>query len=146
MSCSRTLNVYGSKYSFIICCINQTDVHRNQPACEHAKQPFSCCFKMSPAVIFYSIYTYVQSEKSCQQERKYFGTRFYSALTCNLETSSWGYKLCSCSTQPSMKLVLLINIELLKIANSFLLNIAEHENFSANKCENTNFCWHFHIY
>ena len=32
-----------------------------------------------------------------------------------------------------------------KIANSFLLNIAEHENFSANKYENAKYCWHFHI-
>ena len=32
------------------------------------------------------------------------------------------------------------------ITNSFLLNIAEHENFSANKYENANYCWHFHIY
>ena len=30
--------------------------------------------------------------------------------------------------------------------NSFLLNIAEHENFSVNKYENANYCWHFHIY
>ena len=28
----------------------------------------------------------------------------------------------------------------------FLLNIAEHEIFSANKDENANNCWHFHIY
>ena len=28
----------------------------------------------------------------------------------------------------------------------FLLNIAEHEIFSANKYENTNNSWHFHIY
>ena len=33
----------------------------------------------------------------------------------------------SCSTQPSMKFVLLINLKLLATANSFLLNIAEHE-------------------
>ena len=26
------------------------------------------------------------------------------------------------------------------MANSFLLNIAEHENFSANKYENINYC------
>ena len=32
-----------------------------------------------------------------------------------------------------MKFVLLINLKLLTIANSFLLNIAEHEKFSANK-------------
>ena len=37
-----------------------------------------------------------------------------------------------------MKFVLLINFKLLTIANSFLLNIAEHENFSANKYENAN--------
>ena len=35
-----------------------------------------------------------------------------------------------------MKFALLINLKLLTIANSFLLNIAEHENFSANKYEN----------
>ena len=50
-------------------------------------------------------------------------------------------KLFSCSIQLSMKFVLLVNLKLLIIANSFLLNIAEHENFSANK-----YCWHFHIY
>ena len=32
------------------------------------------------------------------------------------------------------------------IANSSLLNIAEHKNFSANKYENANCYWHFHIY
>ena len=35
-----------------------------------------------------------------------------------------------------MKFVLLINLKLLKILNSFLLNIAEHEIFSGNKYEN----------
>ena len=33
--------------------------------------------------------------------------------------------------------------EITNNSNSFLLNIAEHENFSADKYEN---CWHFHIY
>ena len=55
-------------------------------------------------------------------------------------------KLFSCSTQLSMKFVLLINLKLLTTANSFLLNIAEHETFSANKYENANYGWHFHIY
>ena len=40
-------------------------------------------------------------------------------------------KLFSCSTQLSMEFVLLINIKLLTIANSFLRNIDEHEKFSA---------------
>ena len=57
-----------------------------------------------------------------------------------------GYKNFSCSTQLSMKLVLLINLKLLTMANSFLLNIAEHEIYSANKYENANKSWHFHIY
>ena len=52
----------------------------------------------------------------------------------------------SCSTQLSMKFSLLINLKLLIIANSFLLNIAEHEIFSVNKYENANNRWHFHIY
>ena len=48
-------------------------------------------------------------------------------------------KLFSSSTQLSMKFVLLINLKWLTILNSFLLNIVEHENFSANKFENANF-------
>ena len=55
-------------------------------------------------------------------------------------------KLFSCSTQLSMKYVLLINLKLLAIAIFFLLNIDEHEIFSANKYENVNYCWHFHIH
>ena len=55
-------------------------------------------------------------------------------------------KLFSCSTQLNMKFVLLINLKLLTIAMFFLLNIAEHENFSVNKYENANNSWHFHIY
>ena len=59
-----------------------------------------------------------------------------------------------------MKFFLLINLKLPTTANSFLLNVAEHEIFSANKYENANkheiffankyenanYCWHFHIY
>ena len=52
----------------------------------------------------------------------------------------------SCSTQLSLNFVLQINLKLLTIAISFLENIAEHENFSANKYENANHCWHFYIY
>ena len=42
-------------------------------------------------------------------------------------------KLFSFSTQLSMKFVQLINLKLLTNANSFLLNIAEHENFLTTK-------------
>ena len=45
-----------------------------------------------------------------------------------------------------MKFVLLINLKLLTIANSFSLNTAEHEHFSADKYENANYRWQFHIY
>ena len=38
-------------------------------------------------------------------------------------------KLFSCSTPLSMKFILLINLKLLTIANSSLLNLAEHEHF-----------------
>ena len=55
-------------------------------------------------------------------------------------------KLFSSLTQLSMKFVLLINFKLLTTENSFLLNIAEHGFFSANKYENANSYWHFHIY
>ena len=51
-----------------------------------------------------------------------------------------------CSTQLSMKFVLLINFQLLTIINSFLLHVTEHEMFSSNIYENANYCSHFHIY
>ena len=38
-----------------------------------------------------------------------------------------------------MKFILLINLKLLTTVNSFLLNIAEHKNSSANKYENANY-------
>ena len=49
-------------------------------------------------------------------------------------------------TQLSMKSVLLINLNVLAIASTYLLNIEEHENFSTYKKENANYCWHFPIY
>ena len=48
--------------------------------------------------------------------------------------------------QLSMKFVLPMDLKLLKIVISVLLNIAEHEKCSGNKYENANYCWHFHIY
>ena len=44
-----------------------------------------------------------------------------------------------------MEFALLINLKLLTIATSFLLNIAEHEKLSTNKYENenANYCWPF---
>ena len=51
--------------------------------------------------------------------------------------------VCVCSQ--ALKLVPLINLKLLTIPNSFFLNIAKHDIFSANKYENANY-WHFHIY
>ena len=38
-----------------------------------------------------------------------------------------------------------ICLKLLTVANSLLINIAEHENLTADKYENANYCWHFHI-
>ena len=38
-----------------------------------------------------------------------------------------------------MKFFMLINLKLLTIAISYLLNLAEQENFSANKYENANY-------
>ena len=52
----------------------------------------------------------------------------------------------SYSAQVSMKFVLLLNLKLLTIVNSFLLNIDKHENVFANKYKSANYCWNFHIY
>ena len=57
-----------------------------------------------------------------------------------------GYKTLFMLTRLSMKFVLLKILKLLTISKSFLLNIAVCENFSANKYENANNCWHLHIY
>ena len=56
-------------------------------------------------------------------------------------TGSKVIKLFSCSTRLSMKFVLLIDLKLLSTANYFLLNIAEHESFSADKYENANYSY-----
>ena len=39
-----------------------------------------------------------------------------------------------------MKFVLLIILKLVTFVNSVLLNLAEHENFSANKYKSANYC------
>ena len=66
-------------------------------------------------------------------------------LKVSLADNTFFFKTFSCSNQLRVKFVLLINFKLLTIANSFLLNIAEQENFSADKYENANYCWQFHI-
>ena len=59
---------------------------------------------------------------------------------------SRGWKTSFMLNSSEHEIYLLIYLKLLKIKNSFLPNIAVHENFSANKYENANYCWHFHIY
>ena len=63
--------------------------------------------------------------------------RTINAALGDVATQTWprGYETFSCSTQLSMKFVMLINLKLLTIADSFLLNIDENENSSANKYE-----------
>ena len=78
-----------------------------------------------------------------------FGLRHmrHICLSINHHTQAQDYiKLFSCSNQLSMNFVLLMNLKLLTVANSFLPNIAKHESFSANKYGNANYCWHFHIH
>ena len=100
----------------------------------------------------YSFY-FFSNKKSCGTHLKGAEGLLLSthniSLVKKLENSLPGPKvieLFSCSTHLSMKFVLLIDLKLLTTANSFWLNIAEHEIFSANKCENANNSWHFHIY
>ena len=96
---------------------------------------WTVCSRAIYTVCYLGYYMYIYSKNS---ERH--------AWASIVEAGPEVIKPFSCSTQLSMKFVLLINLNLLIIANSFLLNIAEHENFSANKYENVNYCWHFHIY
>ena len=69
---------------------------------------------------------------------------FRSASVAQSGDRPQGYKTFFMLNSAEHEIFLLINLKLLLIANSFLLNIAERENFSANKYEN--YCWHFHIY
>ena len=66
-----------------------------------------------------------------------------SAYSCRLISTEYSgpevITLFSCSTQLSMKFFMLINLKLLTMPNSFLLNRSEHENFSANEYENANY-------
>ena len=72
--------------------------------------------------------------------RCYIVIHNYDVSECSGICAGWSgpevIKHFSCSTQLSIIFVLLINLKLLTTANYFLLNIAEHENFSANKYEN----------
>ena len=56
-----------------------------------------------------------------------------------------GYKTFFMLNSAELEIFLLINLKLLTIANSFLLNIIKQENLTANKYENANYCCHFHI-
>ena len=66
--------------------------------------------------------------------------------TMKFKTGPRGYRTFFMLTQLSMKFVPLINLKVLTITISVLLNTAEHEIFSANKYENSSYCWHSHIY
>ena len=57
----------------------------------------------------------------------------YDSVMSQWRPRTQGYKTFFMLTQLSMNVVLLINLKLLPIANSFWLKLAEHENFSANK-------------
>ena len=62
--------------------------------------------------------------------------KLYSLL--NLPENLPGFeviKIFSCSAQLIMKFVLLLNLQLLTIANSSLLNVDEYEHFSSNRYE-----------
>ena len=59
------------------------------------------------------------------------GTLFSNVSALVYRAGSKVIKLFSCSSPQSMKFSMLINIKLLTIANSFLLNIAKLEKFSA---------------
>ena len=64
-----------------------------------------------------------------------------SRIRFSKQTGPKVIKLFSCSTQLSLKFALQIKFKLLVFAIIFLfLNIAEHENVSANKYENTDYC------
>ena len=81
--------------------------------------------------------------RSMQSDQNLCCTTMYFTVSMFLLTDSGSpgleiIKLSSCSTELSIKFFMLINLQLLTIANSFLLNIAEHENFSANKYGNAN--------
>ena len=70
-----------------------------------------------------------------------------SSFSCSF-SNTWlqSYKTFFLLHSVEHEFFLQINLKLLAIAISFLKNIADNEYFSANKYENANYCWHFHIY
>ena len=99
---------------------------------------FFCFFFLNFLLLFYNTCMYFQSFI-------FIFSFFHKQRDRNL-TKLRGYKTFFMLNSAEHEICLLINIKLLTIANSFLRNIAEHENFSANKYENANCCWHFHIH
>ena len=70
-----------------------------------------------------------------------------SYLSCNNGrklTKPRGYKTFSMLNLTKHEICFMLKI--FTTANSVLLNIEEHEKFSANKYENANYYWHFHIF
>ena len=91
-----------------------------------------CNIEVSQSKLKLELQTNVVPDETARYKLSSGSTLVANYLAPNL------YNFCSCSTQLSMKFVLLINLKLLTTANSFLLNITEHEIFSANKYENAN--------
>ena len=79
-----------------------------------------------------------KNNHSCPRYPKEIYSKGYDPFTPKVENKSWSFFhaqlswawICSC---------LKIKKKILIIENNFLLNIAEHENFSANKYENANY-------
>ena len=65
-------------------------------------------------------------------------------VTLDKQRTKYTVWLFSCSAEH--EIVMQTNLRILTIANSFMLNIAEHVISSANKYENANNSWHFHIF
>ena len=82
--------------------------------------------------------SYKFSRRGCQLNIVYSQFRNRSVrnrIQFRMRTGPDVIKLVSCSTQLSMKFVLLKNLKFLTIAKSFLQNIADHEIFSDSALE-----------
>ena len=78
----------------------------------------------------YSIYNAIlKTERTNVRKKERMGTVYPSVIWSEIIYFS-------CSAQLIMKVVLLINLKLLTLVNSFLLNIPKPENFSAKKYKN----------
>ena len=133
--------------------------HTNKDELQHRKYPSSEMVStvkgnaliracgLSRLTLFKQLHNYLQNFQTLRQTYTLTWESTFSKVfaTCLKKRSTLKYEVPEGINffHADLKFYLLINLKLLIIETFFLLNIAEHEHFSANKYENANLYWNF---